>query len=86
MFDFLKKKVGSRLGLDIGTSTLKMVEISQEADGRHLKNYAFLKKQVVIAGLYNRVEIWDEDKWQEYQKKTEMEVGDMAERLKELGI
>jgi len=42
MFDFLKKKVGSRLGLDIGTSTLKMVEISQEADGRHLKNYAFL--------------------------------------------
>ncbi|PIZ00694.1 cell division/cell wall cluster transcriptional repressor MraZ [bacterium (Candidatus Gribaldobacteria) CG_4_10_14_0_8_um_filter_33_9] len=52
----------------------------------YLKNYAFLKKQVVIAGLYNRVEIWDEDKWQEYQKKTEMEVGDMAERLKELGI
>lgn len=42
MFDFLKKKAGARLGLDIGTSTLKMAEISQEANGRHLKNYAFL--------------------------------------------
>jgi len=42
MFDFLKKKTGSRLGLDIGTSTLKMVETNQEADGWHLKNYAFL--------------------------------------------
>ncbi|MBU2578829.1 division/cell wall cluster transcriptional repressor MraZ [Patescibacteria group bacterium] len=52
----------------------------------YLKNYAFLKKKVVIAGLYNRAEIWDESKWQEYQKKTEAGVGDMAERLKELGI
>jgi MraZ protein len=52
----------------------------------YLKNYAFLKKKVVIAGLYNRVEIWDEDKWQEYQKKTEIGAGDIAERLKEMGI
>lgn len=52
----------------------------------YLKEYASLGKKVIIAGLYNRLEIWDEKRWQEYQKKTEKEVGDMAERLKELGI
>ena len=52
----------------------------------YLKTYAFLKKKVVIAGIFNRVEIWDERKWREYQTKTEKEVGDIAERLKELGV
>lgn len=52
----------------------------------YLKNYASLKKKVVIAGVYNRIEVWDEKKWQEYKEKTEKEVGDIAERLKELGV
>ncbi len=52
----------------------------------YLKNYAFLKKKVVIAGVYNRIELWDEIKWQQYKKKTETAVGDIAERLKELGV
>ena len=52
----------------------------------YLKTYALLKKKVVIAGVYNRVEIWDEKKWKEYKQKTEKEVGDIAERLKELGV
>ncbi len=52
----------------------------------YLKEYAYLKKKVVVAGVFNRVEIWDENKWQEYKKNTEKEVGDIAERLKELGI
>ena len=52
----------------------------------YLKDYSKLKKKVVIAGVFNRIEIWDEIKWQEYKKKTEMAVGDIAERLKELGV
>ncbi len=52
----------------------------------YLKNYAGLNKNAVVAGLYNRIEIWDEDKWQGYKEKTEKEAGDIAERLKELGI
>jgi MraZ protein len=51
-----------------------------------LKNYAFLKKNAAILGISNRIEIWDEEKWQEYKKKTEMVVGDIAEKLKELGV
>jgi len=52
----------------------------------YLKDYAGLKKNVVIAGIYNRLEIWDEEKWEAYKKRMEAEVGDMAERLGELGV
>ena len=52
----------------------------------YLKKYAFLKKKIVIAGVYNRIEIWDAQKWEVYKLKTEKEVGDIAERLKELGV
>lgn len=52
----------------------------------YLKTYASLKKKIVLAGVYNRIEIWDEFKWEEYKTKIEKEIGDMAERLKELGI
>lgn len=52
----------------------------------YLKDYAGLKKNVVIAGIYNRLEIWDEEKWEAYKKRMEAEVGNMAERLGELGV
>jgi len=52
----------------------------------YLKDYCQLKKKTVVAGLYNRIEIWDENNWNNYKQKTEKEVGDIAERLKELGV
>lgn len=52
----------------------------------YLKNYAELKKEVVVTGLYNHLEIWDADRWSEYKQKTEKEVGDMAAKISELGI
>ena len=52
----------------------------------YLKEYATLGKKIVVAGVYNRIEIWDEGMWNKYKMKIEKEVGDMAERLKELGI
>lgn len=52
----------------------------------YLKSHGNLKKNVVLAGLYNRIEIWDDKKWQEYKKRTEKGIGDVAERLQELGV
>lgn len=46
-----------------------------------LKKYALLKKNVIIIGLSNRIEIWDEKRWQEYKEKREKMVGKMAEQL-----
>jgi MraZ protein len=52
----------------------------------YLKEYAGLKKNTVICGLFNRLEVWDEAKWHTYKTKVEKEVGDFAGKLKELGI
>ncbi len=52
----------------------------------YLKKYAFLKKNVAILGLSNRIEIWDAKRWKEYKEKTEKEIGDMASRLQQLGF
>ena len=67
------------------------MEVSFDNLGRilvpeYLKNYAQLKKRVIVGGVGNRIEIWDEENWKEYDEKMKKEVGDMAERLKELGI
>ncbi len=52
----------------------------------YLKEYASLNKSVVIAGLYDRIEIWDENAWKKYGQTTNTQVESMAEGLKELGI
>ncbi len=67
------------------------MEVLFDALGRilipdYLKSYGTLGKKIVVAGVYNRIEIWDEMKWTEYKEKTEQDVGDIAERLKELGL
>lgn len=52
----------------------------------YLRKYASLKKKVIIAGLYNRIEIWDQLKWNSYRQKAEKETNNMAERLGEIGV
>lgn len=52
----------------------------------YLKNYAALDKNVVIAGLYNRLEIWDDKKWNDYKLGAEKNTEEIAEKLGELGV
>ncbi len=52
----------------------------------YLREFAGLKKEVVIAGLYNRLELWDSKKWDSYKNQTEKESGEIAERMGELGV
>ena len=52
----------------------------------YLREFAVLNKKVVVAGLYDRLEIWDENAWDEYKTGTEKESNDIAESLGELGI
>jgi len=47
----------------------------------YLRKYAGLSKDVVVTGLYDRLEIWDEKAWEEYSAKTEAAGNDIAERL-----
>lgn len=47
----------------------------------YLRSYAALAKNVVITGLYDRLEIWDEDAWNTYAAQTAQSGNDIAERL-----
>lgn len=52
----------------------------------NLKKYANFNKEVVIAGLFNRLEIWDEAKWNKYKDDLEKNSDKIAEKLGELGL
>jgi MraZ protein len=52
----------------------------------YLRKFAGLKKKLVIAGLYDRLEIWDETAWNKYKQGTEEKSADIAEALGELGV
>lgn len=52
----------------------------------YLRGFAQIKKSVIIAGLYNRLEIWDEELWNKYKSQTEAESGIIAEKMGELGV
>ncbi|MDO8560215.1 MAG: division/cell wall cluster transcriptional repressor MraZ [bacterium] len=67
------------------------MDVSPDGQGRisvpeYLRQFAGLGKQVVIAGLYNRLEIWDAAKWSEYKKQTEGKSVEISEALGELGV
>ncbi len=67
------------------------MDIQLDKQGRllipeYLRNYAKISKKVVVAGVFSRVEIWDENLWNEYKKNTESQSDQIAERLSNLGI
>lgn len=47
----------------------------------YLRDFANLKKKVIVAGLYNRLEIWNESAWKTYREKMDKESNTIAEAL-----
>ena len=67
------------------------MDVSLDKQGRvilpeYLRKYAGVDKKVIIAGLYSRLEIWDEENWIKYKEGTEKTSGDIAEALGEMGV
>ena len=67
------------------------MEVEIDGQGRivlpeYLRQFAGLNKEVIVAGLYSRLEIWDNAKWNEYKTKTEVESTKIAEQMSELGV
>ena len=67
------------------------MEVDVDTSGRvllpeYLRTYAGLTKTVVVAGLYNRLELWDEATWAAYATQTEAHGNEIAERLSGLGV
>lgn len=51
-----------------------------------LKDYAGIKEKVVIIGVHSHVEVWNEDKWNEYKLKIDKQADSIAEKLGEVGV
>ncbi len=65
-------------------------EVEFDALGRilipeHLKGYAGLTREVVVAGVHTRLELWDKAAWTAYKKKLEKEGDAIAQKLGDLG-
>ncbi len=52
----------------------------------YLRKYAAMKRKVVVTGLYNRLELWDEAEWSKYKAGAEKNSTDIAEALGELSV
>jgi MraZ protein len=67
------------------------VEVEVDSVGRilvpdFLKDFARLKSKVVLAGIHDRVEMWDEKMWREYKRRIEAQADALAEKLGEVGV
>lgn len=67
------------------------VEVEVDGAGRilipeYLKEFAKLSSKVVLAGVADRIEIWDEAIWHEYKKKIEQSAEGMAQTLGDVGL
>ena len=67
------------------------VDVEFDNQGRinlpeYLRNFANLNKKTIIAGLFDRLEIWDEENWNKYKTESEKESDSIAESLGEMGV
>mgnify|MGYP001564770504 FL=1 len=51
-----------------------------------LKEFAELKTKVIVTGLQDHAELWDEKRWKEYRGRVEKEADVLAEKLGDIGI
>ena len=75
----------SRLML-AGASDVNLDRIGRVNLPNYLRQYADLKKEVVIIGIYNRIEIWPFDAWENFKKEMEESGSEIAENLSEIGF
>ncbi|MES2214359.1 MAG: division/cell wall cluster transcriptional repressor MraZ [Patescibacteria group bacterium] len=66
-------------------------EIDVDSMGRilipdYLREFGDLKTPVVFAGVSDRIEIWNERRWDTYKKRIESQADMMAEKLGTIGI
>lgn len=69
-----------------GASEIEIDEMGRVLIPEPLKKYAKLEKSIVVVGVQDRIELWDENVWDKYISESEESSGDIAEGLSEFGI
>lgn len=67
-----------------------MTDCEPDAQGRvlipaDLRRYAGLEKEVVVAGIYDRVEVWNAQSWAKLEEEA-FSGGDLQRAMEELGL
>lgn len=67
------------------------VEVDVDSQGRilipdFLKTFANLSTKVVLAGVNDRVELWNEHEWETYKANIEQRADELAEQLGDVGV
>jgi MraZ protein len=75
----------SRLMLS-GAMELDIDKLGRALLPGYLRDYADLRGEAVLSGVFNRVEIWDKQAWGEYSKQAEASSTENAEKLAEWEI
>ena len=62
------------------------IEVLPDRQGRfiipqYLKDYANIKRDTVVIGISNRIEIWDKSTWEEFYKTSNNSFEQIAENL-----
>ncbi|MFC1675320.1 division/cell wall cluster transcriptional repressor MraZ [Candidatus Omnitrophota bacterium] len=62
------------------------VDVVPDGQGRillpqYLKDFAHIKKEVVVVGVSSRIEIWANDKWQEFYDNSRQSFESIAQNL-----
>lgn len=52
----------------------------------NLRAYAGLKKEIISIGVNNRVEIWDREKWKDYNEEENFISQELAIKMENIGI
>lgn len=69
-----------------GAMDVKLDSLGRVLVPDYLKSGAGLKKNVIVAGLYSRLEIWDEDNWNKYKEQIGRQAEKIAETMGEMGV
>ena len=90
---FMKKIQALPANKDIRTYVRTIVgsalPVETDKQGRilvpgNLREYAGLDKDVVLAGVIDKIEVWDKERW---SKQTDIDnIDDIAEKMAELGL
>jgi len=53
---------------------------------QNLREYAEIEKDLVTVGVLDKIEIWSKTEWDKAENGTELEPGEIAQRMTEYGI
>lgn len=62
------------------------IDVAPDKQGRfivpqYLKDYASIKRDVVIIGVSNRIEVWNNSSWQDFYKNSQNSFEQIAENI-----